>query len=112
MMNLDYFILSEVTVCFLSVLLCVNVFATFSYYERTHRLFLYSAISSALSTLFDVISVFCITNYAQWNVTTAYVINFFYFGFLLAVPFFISQYVYTLTYVKYKSRIFDFKIGA
>ena len=108
MMNLDYFILSEVTVCFLSVLLCVNVFATFSCYERTHRLFLYSAISSALSTLFDVISVFCITNYTQWNVTTAYVINFLYFAFLIAVPFFISQYVYTLTYVKYKSRIFGY----
>ena len=107
-MELSYYILGEVTVCFLSILLCFNILVTFSPYERTHRLFLYSAVSSVLSTFFDIITVFSITYYDKWPVFAAYIVNHLYFSFLLAVPFFLSLYAYTLTYVNHKSRILGY----
>ncbi|MBR2105822.1 MAG: hypothetical protein IJ937_00985, partial [Treponema sp.] len=83
-MNLDYYILGEVTVCILSAILCYNIFATFSPYERSHRLFLYSAVSSFIVSFSDVLTVFCITYYYNFPSSVSYIINFIYFVFLIA----------------------------
>ena len=99
-MNLDYYILGEVTVCILSAILCYNIFATFSPYERSHRLFLYSAISSFIVSFSDILTVFCITYYYDFPSAISYIINFIYFIFLIAVPYFMSCYSYTLTVTK------------
>lgn len=99
-MNLDYYILGEVTVCILSAILCYNIFATFSPYERSHRLFLYSAVSSFIVSFSDVLTVFCITYYYKFPSSVSYIINFIYFVFLIAVPYFLSCYSYTLTVSK------------
>lgn len=90
--NLDYYILGEVVTCIFSVILCFNIIASFSIYERKHRLFLYGGVSSFLATLFDIGAVICISNYKIVPVPVSTFVSTVYFMFLVTIPFVLADY--------------------
>lgn len=100
--RLDYYILGEVVACVLSLVLCFNIFMSFSFSDIKHRLFMYGGVSSFIATLFDVFSVFCITYYKDisydWCVASSTV----FFLFLLGIPLVLADYVLNL--VSYKQK--------
>lgn len=96
--NLDYYILGEVVTVIVSVLLLYNVFASFSPYERRHRLFMYACVGCFLSALFDIISVFTNTYYTQVNQTLSFLVSTLYYVFLLIVPVAMAGYSLELAY--------------
>lgn len=98
--NLDYYILGEVVTCLLSLVLCYNIFMSFSFSDIKHRLFMYGGVSSFIATLFDIISVVCITYYKDipydWCVASSTI----FFLFLLGIPLVLADYVLNLTSYK------------
>lgn len=101
--NLDYYILGEVVTCLLSLILCFNIFVSFSFSDVKHRLFAYGGVSSFIATLFDVFSVICITYYKTipypWCVASSTV----FFLFLLGIPLVLTDYVINLSFQSKKT---------
>lgn len=96
--NLDYYILGEVVTVIVSVLLCYNVFASFSPYERRHRLFMYACVGCCLAAFFDIISVFTNTYHTQVNQGLSLFVSTMFYVFLLIVPVAMSGYALELAY--------------
>jgi len=95
--ELDYYILGEVVTCLLSLVLCFNIFMSFSFSEVKHRLFLYGGVSSFIATLFDVLSVICISNYKTIPYGRCVLTSTIFFLFLLIIPLVLANYVLALT---------------
>ena len=100
--TLDYYILGEISVCIFAAVMCYNIFATFSPYERSHRFFLYSSISSFAASFFNIFSVICISNHEIVPIWFSTIVTTIHFLFLLATPFFMTHYAYELSYVNRK----------
>lgn len=96
--NLDYYILGEVVTVIVSVLLCYNVFASFSPYERRHRLFMYACVGCCLAAFFDIISVFTNTYHTQVNQGFSLFVSTMFYVFLLIVPVAMSGYAIELAF--------------
>lgn len=90
--SLDYYILGEVVTCILSLILCCNIFVSFSIYDKRHRLFMYGGVSSFIATSFDVFAVICISNYSTVPIAVSTTISTIFFSFLLMIPMVLSNY--------------------
>ncbi|MBP3742306.1 MAG: EAL domain-containing protein [Treponema sp.] len=88
----NYYILGEVVTAAMSLLLIINILLTFSRYDRRQRLFLYAAISTFLASIFDILSVFCISFYKQLPLGLCTFVTTLYFSFLMLCPWAISNY--------------------
>ena len=80
--TLDYYILGEISVCIFAAVMCYNIFATFSPYERSHRFFLYSSISSFAASFFNIFSVICISYYEHVPIWVSTIVTTIHFLFL------------------------------
>lgn len=100
--NLDYYILGEVVTCILSLILCCNIFMSFSIYDRRHRLFMYGGVSSFIACLFDVLSVICISNCKNIPIGLCTTVSTVFFLFLLMIPLVMSDYVMDMASVEKK----------
>lgn len=96
--NLAYYILGEVITCILSLILCCNIFVSFSLCERRHRLFMYGGISSFIASFFDILAVYCITYYQQIPVGLCTSVSTIYFLFLCTIPFVLCCYASDIAY--------------
>lgn len=101
--QLSYQILGEIVICILSAVLCFNIFATFSPYERRHRLFLYAGIDSFLTTLFDIAAVICITYYKTIPLWVGTLFSTIFFLLLAVGTFLMSSYVIEIA-LTYKNK--------
>lgn len=90
---LDYYVLGEIVTCILSLILCFNIFMSFSFSDIKHRLFMYGGVSSFLASLFDVLSVYCITYYKSVSYIACVSTSTLYFLFLLVIPLVLADYV-------------------
>ena len=88
----NYYILGEVVTAAMSLLLIINILLTFSRYDRRQRLFLYAAISTFFASIFDILSVFCISFYKQLPLGLCTFVTTLYFSFLMLCPWAISNY--------------------
>ena len=88
----NYYILGEVVTAAMSLLLIINILLTLSRYDRRQRLFLYAAISTFFASIFDILSVFCISFYKQLPLGLCTFVTTLYFSFLMLCPWAISNY--------------------
>lgn len=96
--SLDYYCLGEIITCILSLILCCNIFISFTFYDRRHRLFMYGGVSSFIATFVNVFAVYCITYYKilpLWFGTTVSTI---YFLFLCMIPYVLCCYASDIAY--------------
>ena len=105
-----YYILSEVIACALSFLLIINILLTFSFYDKRQRLFLYATISTLLASFFNVVAVFCITNYRTWSLGFCTLISTLYFMFLMMSPLCMAMYAVDIASAFPKTKKVGFSI--
>lgn len=101
---LDYYILGEVVACILSLVLCFNIFMSFSFSDIKHRLFMYGGVSSFIATLFDVLSVICITHFKTVSYFYCVASSTIFFLFLLVIPMVLADYIMNLACNTHKSE--------
>ena len=85
--NADYYIIGELVACWGSFLICVNIFLSFSLYDRRQRLFLYAAVSTLLTAVFNIASVYCIASFGSVPIWLNYFVATMYFLLLLITPY-------------------------
>jgi len=102
--SLQYNIIGELITCVFSLILCCNIVISFSLYDRRHRLFLYGAVSSFLAAFFDILAVFCITNFDTIPIVISTCVSTIFFIFLIAIPFLLASYAADVAFA-YKSTI-------
>ena len=101
--SLEYYCLGEIVTCILSLILCCNIFISFTFYDRRHRLFMYGGVSSFIATFVNVFAVYCISYYKilpLWLGTTASTV---YFLFLCMIPYVLSSYASDIAHA-YKEK--------
>lgn len=96
--KLNYYIFGEAITVLFSIILLYNVLNSFSPYEKKHRLFLYAVISCFLSSLLDVISVFCTTFYTVVNPQVTMAIQSFFYAMLIMTPVCLAGYALEMAF--------------
>ena len=101
--SLEYYCLGEIVTCILPLILCCNIFISFTFYDRRHRLFMYGGVSSFIATFVNVFAVYCISYYRilpLWLGTTASTV---YCLFLCMIPYVLSSYASDIAHA-YKEK--------
>lgn len=107
----DYYIIGELVACWGSFLICINIFLSFSLFDRRQRYFLYAAAATLFAALFNIASVYLIANYHSVPITVNKLITTLYFIVLLINPFVMSIYVFDIAFSDAKKRIVFASIG-
>ncbi len=109
--NADYYIIGELVACWGSFLICVNIFLSFSLYDRRQRLFLYAAVSTLLTAVFNIASVYCIASFGSVPIWLNYFVATMYFLLLLITPYVMSIYVFDIAISDERKRVLAISIG-
>lgn len=109
--NADYYIIGELVACWGSFLICVNIFLSFSLYDRRQRLFLYAAVSTLLTAVFNIASVYCIASFGSVPIWLNYFVATMYFLLLLITPYVMSIYVFDIAISDERKRELAISIG-
>ncbi len=83
----DYYIIGEIITCWGAFLICVNTLISYALYDKRQRYFLYAAASTFFSALFNILSAYNITHFAEKSVLHCTIITTIYFALLLFCPF-------------------------
>ena len=89
-----YNVLGEICVLILSGIMLFNLFMSFSAYDRVHRLFLFCAILVFSSTLTNIISINCITNFGKYPISLCTFVTTLYFIQMGLIPYSFTMYGY------------------
>ncbi|MCR4940892.1 MAG: EAL domain-containing protein [Treponemataceae bacterium] len=100
----SYFIIGELITCWVSFLICINIFLSFSLYDKRQRFFLYAAGSTLLASFFNIISVYLISHHSQYPISLNSFVTTLYFLVLLICPCVMSCYVFDIAYSDSKKR--------
>ncbi len=87
----DYYIIGEIITCWGAFLICVNTLISYALYDKRQRYFLYAAASTFFSALFNILSAYNITHFAEKSVLHCTIITTIYFALLLFCPFFMTS---------------------
>ena len=109
--NADYYIIGELVACWGSFLICVNIFLSFSLYDRRQRLFLSAAVSTLLTAVFNIASVYCIASFGSVPIWLNYLVATMYFLLLLITPYVMSIYVFDIAISDERKRVLVTSIG-
>ena len=109
--NAGYYIIGELVACWGSFLICINIFLTFSLYDRRQRMFLYAAASTLLAAVFNIASVYCIASFDVVPLWLNEFVTTMYFLLLLITPYTMSVYVFDIAFSDSKKRALFSSIG-
>ena len=102
----EYYIIGELITCWVSLLICINIFLSFSLYDRRQRFFLYAAGSTLLTALFNIISVYIISHFERFSLSLNTFVTTLYFLTLLISPCIMTCYVFDIAFTdKKKTRL-------
>lgn len=105
-----YNVLGEICVFILSGIMLLNLFMSFSIYDHIHRLFLFCTLSVFLSTLTNIVSINCITNFGKYPIGLCTAITTVYFLLLGLIPYVFTLYGYNFASVHHKHKIYIYAI--
>lgn len=105
----SYFIIGELITCWVSLLICINIFLSFSLYDKRQRFFLCAAGSTFLASLFNIISVLLLSHAGHISIMLNSIFTTLYFLVLLICPCIMACYVFDIAFSDQKKRrIFTF----
>ena len=107
----NYYIIGELITCWVSLLICINIFLTFSLYDRRQRFFLYASSSTLLTSLLNIISVYLISHFSETSLILNTIVTTLYFIVLLVCPFIMSCYVFDIAFSDPRKRRFFFSLA-
>ena len=107
----NYYIIGELITCWVSLLICINIFLTFSLYDRRQRFFLYASSSTLLTSLLNIISVYLISHFSETSLILNTIVTTLYFIVLLICPFIMSCYVFDIAFSDPRKRRFFFSLA-
>ena len=107
----NYYIIGELITCWVSLLICINIFLTFSLYDRRQRFFLYASSSTLLTSLLNIISVYLISHFSKTSLILNTIVTTLYFIVLLVCPFIMSCYVFDIAFSDPRKRRFFFSLA-
>ncbi|MBO4706705.1 MAG: EAL domain-containing protein [Spirochaetaceae bacterium] len=107
----NYYIIGELITCWVSLLICTNIFLTFSLYDRRQRFFLYASSSTLFSSLLNIISVYLISHFDESLLVISTIVTTLYFLALLVCPFIMSCYVFDIAFSDPRKRRFLFSLA-
>ena len=109
--NADYYIIGELVACWGSFLICINIFLSFSLYDKRQRLFLCAAGSTLCAAVFNIASVYCIASFHVVPLWLNEFVTTMYFLLLLITPYAMSVYVFDIAFSDSKKRTLFTSIG-
>ena len=107
----DYYIIGELVACWGSFLICINIFLTFSLYDRRQRFFLYASAATLFAAVFNIASVHLIAVFNTVPVWLNEIVTTSYFFVLLITPFVMSIYVFDIAFSDHKKKNLFTSIG-
>ena len=106
-----YYIIGELVACWGSFLICINIFLTFSLYDRRQRFFLYASAATLFAAVFNIASVHLIAVFNTVPVWLNEIVTTSYFFVLLITPFVMSIYVFDIAFSDHKKKNLFTSIG-
>jgi len=107
----DYYVIGELVACWGSFLICINIFLSFSLYDRRQRLFLYASAATLFAAVFNIASVYLIESFNKVPVWLNVLVTTLYFFVLLINPFVMSAYVFDIAFSDRKKRMIFTSVG-
>ena len=108
-----YYVIGEIITCWGAFLICVNTLLSYALYDRWQRFFLYAAASTFLASLFNIISVYNITHFAEKSILACTFVTSVYFFCLLVCPFIMTCYVSDMAIQSYrKKKVLNIILGS
>ena len=109
----EYYVIGELITCWVAFLICVNTILSYALYDKKQRFFLYAALSTFFSSLFNILSAYYIAYLTEYSFFLCHLFTSLYFLTLLISPFIMTSYVCTLTIQSEKKRkIFNCVLGS
>ena len=99
-----YNVLGEICVLILSGIMLFNLCMSFSVYDRVHRLFFLCALLVFLSTLTNIISINCITNFGKYPIQFCTFITTLYFIQMGLIPYTFTLYGYNFASAHHRHK--------
>ncbi len=106
-----YYVIGEFVACWGSFLISINIFLSFSLYDRRQRFFLYASASTFLAAVFNIASVYMIEPVNNVPVWLTVLVTTLYFFMLLINPFVMSAYVFDIAFSDRKKRMIFTSVG-
>ncbi len=100
----EYYIIGELITCWVSLLICINIFLSFSLYDKRQRIFLCAAGSTFLASFFNLLSVYLISHHSSFSIPCNTAVTTMYFLMLLICPCIMTIYVFDIAFTDQKKR--------